>query len=290
MIRTIHLYGRLVKFSHTVFAMPFALSAVVLAHHSHHVVTVKTLLWVVLAMVGARSAAMGFNRWADLRYDRLNPRTASRPSSTGAISARAILSLVILSSLFFLLCTYQLNPLCFTLAFPTLAILLSYSYTKRLTSWCHLYLGFAIGLAPIGAWIAVTGSWEGKILPLSLALLTYIAGFDILYACQDIEFDHRMSLHSLPLRLGVPRALLFSSLLHLVTVGCLAVVGLSFHLGSIYYFSLALISILLWWEHRMVSPQDLSKVPMAFFHINSAVSVAIFIGIGLDVLWRHYGS
>jgi 4-hydroxybenzoate polyprenyltransferase len=284
-IRAIYLFGRLIKFSHTVFAMPFALSSVVLAHVHARPVTGRTLFWILIAMVGARSAAMGFNRWADLHFDRLNPRTASRPSVTGAISPRAIILLVIGFSALFVLSAYKLGELCFWLSFPTLGVLFSYSYTKRFTAWSHIYLGLAIGLAPLGAWIGVTGSWDWRIVPLSLALLTYIAGFDILYACQDIDFDRQIGLYSLPVKLGVGKALLISSILHCLTFIFLAMLIPLFGLGRIYGFFLIVIGLLLIWEHRMVKPEDLSKVPVAFFHVNSVVSIALFAGVGLDVLY-----
>ena len=285
MIRAIYLFGRLIKFSHTVFAMPFALSSVVLAHVHARPVTGRTLFWILIAMVGARSAAMGFNRWADLHFDRLNPRTASRPSVTGAISSRAVFLLVIGFSALFVWSAYKLGELCFWLSFPTLGVLFSYSYTKRFTAWSHIYLGLAIGLAPLGAWIAVTGSWDWRIVPLSLALLTYIAGFDILYACQDIDFDRQIGLYSLPVKLGVGKALLISSILHCLTFIFLAMLIPLFGLGRIYGFFLIVIGLLLIWEHRMVKPEDLSKVPVAFFHMNSVVSIALFAGVGLDVLY-----
>jgi 4-hydroxybenzoate polyprenyltransferase len=284
-IRAIYLFGRLIKFSHTVFAMPFALSSVVLAHVHARPVTGRTLFWILIAMVGARSTAMGFNRWADLHFDRLNPRTASRPSVTGAISPRAIILLVIGFSALFVLSAYKLGELCFWLSFPTLGVLFSYSYTKRFTAWSHIYLGLAIGLAPLGAWIAVTGSWDWRIVPLSLALLTYIAGFDILYACQDIDFDRQIGLYSLPVKLGVGKALLISSILHCLTFIFLVMLIPLFGLGRIYGFFLIVIGLLLIWEHRMVKPEDLSKVPVAFFHVNSIVSIALFAGVGLDVLY-----
>lgn len=285
-VRTVYLFGRLIKFSHTIFAMPFALSAVVLAHVYARPITWRTLFWILVAMIGARSAAMGFNRWADLHYDRLNPRTSSRPSATGIISPKAIMMLVLCFSALFVFSAYMLGKICFWLSFPTLAVLLSYSYTKRFTAWSHLYLGFAIGLAPLGAWIAVTGEWSWRIAPLSVALVTYIAGFDILYACQDIDFDRTVGLHSLPVKLGVKKALMISSIIHVVTFLCLLSLLWLFDLGSVYKLFLAVIGLLLMWEHRMVKPEDLSKVPVAFFHVNSMVSIALFLGIGLDVLVR----
>ncbi len=283
MLKSIYTYGRLIKFSHTIFAMPFALSAVILAHKSYPV-TLKTLLWIILAMVSARSSAMGFNRWADIPFDRLNPRTASRPSVTGEISEKALLLLIVTSSLVFILSAYNLGKLCFILSFPTLGILFSYSYAKRFTSLSHLHLGFAIGLAPLGAWIAITGSLDGRIIVLSLALLTYIAGFDVLYACQDVEFDRTVGLYSLPSKVGIKKALVISAILHVITFICLIFLIPLFSLGSIYKLFLIPIGCLLMVEHIIVRPGDLTKIPMAFFHVNSIVSLLILIGIGLDVM------
>ncbi|SMC21308.1 4-hydroxybenzoate polyprenyltransferase [Desulfacinum hydrothermale DSM 13146] len=281
-IRSLHTYGRLIKFSHTIFALPFALSAALLAHRQTPL-TARTLLWIILAMAGARSAAMGFNRLVDRRFDALNPRTASRPSVTGEISVRAMGLLVLLSSALFVLSAAMLGDLCLKLSLPCLMVLFFYSYTKRFTAGSHLVLGFAIGLAPVGAWIAVTGSLDGRILLLSAALMTYIAGFDILYACQDVDFDTSAGLHSLPSRWGLTRALAFSSALHVLTVLALAAMGLAFHLGGLFFALLALISGLLLVEHRMVRPDRLEAIPVAFFHVNSVVSVLLFVAVWLDL-------
>ncbi len=276
-------YGRLIKFSHTIFALPFALAAALLAHR-HKPLTPATLFWIIVAMASARSAAMGFNRLVDRRFDRLNPRTANRPSVTGEISARALVLFVGLSSTIFVGSAAMLGRLCFMLSFPCLAVLFLYSYTKRFTASSHLFLGFAIGLAPVGAWIAVTGTLDGRILWLAAALMTYIAGFDILYACQDVEFDRRTGLHSLPARWGIRKALAVSSILHGVTAVCLVALGFAFHLGRVYGAILMAIFALLVLEHRLVRPDRLDKVNVAFFHVNSVVSVLIFLAVWLD--WR----
>ncbi|ROQ93458.1 UbiA-like polyprenyltransferase [Desulfosoma caldarium] len=283
-MRSLHTYAKLIKFSHTVFALPFALAAVTLAHMEKPL-TIPTLFWVVLAMVGARSAAMGFNRLVDVRFDRLNPRTANRPSVTGEISVQAMVGFVAGSSLVFLVSAAMLGPLCLKLALPCLAVLFGYSYTKRFTAASHMYLGAAIGLAPLGAWIAVTGSLDARILLLSAALMTYIAGFDILYACQDVDFDRSIGLYSLPSRWGIPRALRFSEALHATTVVCLLGLGLAFQRGRIFYLFLCVIAGLLVLEHWLVRPHRLNHIPIAFFHVNSLVSILLLAAVWLDVLW-----
>jgi len=280
-IAAIKTYGRLIKLSHTIFALPFALGAVVLGYHIWGFSWTK-LIWIICAMTFARSAAMGFNRWADIHYDRMNPRTSNRPSVTGQISPRALIVLVIISSALFVLSSFMLGKLCFALSFPVLGVLLFYSYTKRFTSLSHFYLGFAIGLAPAGGWIAATGIWDYRILWLSVALMTFIAGFDILYALQDIEFDKKAGLYSLPARYNAKTAFWVSSLLHAVMVLSLLGLGQAFRLTGFYWATVALIGILLFVEHWLVRPHDLSRINMAFFHVNSAISLLLFLGIFVD--------
>jgi len=282
LLTRIRTYGRLIKFSHTIFALPFALAAVLLAHR-HQPVSWATLAWIVLAMASARSAAMGFNRLADYEFDRRNPRTSDRPLTSGAIDRKSVLCFIFISSSVFVLSAAALGRLCFVLSVPVLLVLFFYSYTKRFTAFSHLVLGFGIGLAPIGAWIAVTGSLTPGIVLLSLALMTYIAGFDILYACQDIDFDRQSGLFSLPARWGASRALTASSLLHAATFLCLLAVTFAFSLGRVYLLFLALISLLLIIEHLLVRPDRLDRVNVAFFHVNSAISVLLFVGILADV-------
>lgn len=284
-LNRIRTYGRLIKFSHTIFALPFALAAVLLAHRQQPV-SLWTLGWIVLAMASARSAAMGFNRYVDYEYDRRNPRTATRPLVAGQISKASVLLLVSISSLLFLFSAGVLGPLCLLLAPPTLLILFCYSYTKRFTSFSHLVLGFAIGLAPVGAWVASTGAFDPRILPLALALMTYIAGFDILYACQDLEFDRSQHLFSFPACRGVAPALRCSSLLHVATFLLLLVIYVVFDMGRVYLALLAVISLLLVLEHKLVQPERLERVNLAFFHVNSAVSVLILVAVGLDTWMR----
>lgn len=271
-------YGRMIKFSHTIFALPFALSAVVMAWQQQTPVWDK-LLWILLAMVAARSAAMGFNRVVDADIDLKNKRTAVREIPSGALSKLQAVIFVCLSAALFVFAAWMLSDICFYLSFPVLFFLLFYSYTKRFTQYCHLYLGFAIGLAPAGAWVALTDSLSYGIVLLSLALMTYIAGFDILYACQDIDFDKKEKLYSLPSRLGAKKAMAVSSVIHVVTLILLFAMYWVFAMHPVFLIFLGIIAILLVVEHRLVKPDDLSHINIAFFHMNSIVSVLLFAGV-----------
>jgi 4-hydroxybenzoate polyprenyltransferase len=271
-------YSRMIKFSHTIFALPFALSAVVLVH-AVKPLGVKTVLWIVVAMAAARSAAMGFNRIADAKLDARNPRTAVREIPRGAISPTEAIFFTAISSLIFTLSAGALSPLCFWLSFPVLAFLFTYSYTKRFTWLAHLFLGFSIGISPMAVWVAATGEMPGAISVLSLALMTYIAGFDILYACQDVDFDRNQSLHSIPVYFGVEKAMTISTLLHTVSVLSLAGLFLLFPLNPVYLLFVLVIGILFIVEHRLVHPDDLSRIDVAFFNVNSVISVLVLAAI-----------
>jgi 4-hydroxybenzoate polyprenyltransferase len=275
----------MIKFSHTIFALPFALSAVVLAWQTHPF-SGWDLGWILVAMVGARSAAMGVNRIADAAIDGKNPRTAIREIPSGVLSVKEAVVFVILSSGVFVLAAAMLSPLCFLLSFPVLGALFLYSYTKRFTRYCHLYLGFAISLAPVGAWIAVTGSMSPGVVFLAAGLWTYIAGFDILYACQDIDFDREQGLNSLPVHLGPKAAMAVSSVLHFMTMGFLLAMFFAFGMHPVFLVFLAGIGIALVVEHRLVNPDDLSRINLAFFHMNSIVSVALLAGVLTEVFFR----
>ena len=268
----------MIKFSHTIFALPFALSAVVLAWQSH-TPSFWDLIWIVTAMVGGRSAAMGFNRIVDAAIDAENPRTAIREIPSGVLSRREAIGFVAVSALVFVGAAAMLSPLCFFLSFPVLFALCFYSYTKRFTRYCHLYLGFAIALAPIGAWIAITDSLSPGVVFLSASLWTYIGGFDILYACQDIDFDREQGLHSLPASLGAANAMKVSALLHLMTMGFFTAMFFAFGMHPVFLIFLGIIGILLVVEHRLVNPRDLSRIDMAFFHMNSIISVVLLMGV-----------
>ncbi len=278
MFAKIRTYGRLIKFSHTVFALPFALAAVLLANR-HYPVSLWTFALIMIAMTSARSAAMGFNRFADYHYDRLNPRTANRPHVTGQVDLLSVVVLISLSAAVFVGTAALLGRLCLIMSVPVLVVLFLYSYTKRFTSLSHLVLGFGIGLAPAGTWVAVSGKLEWKIFLLSFALMTYIAGFDILYSCQDIEFDRKHNLLSLPACMGVAKALIFSTGLHSLTLIFLLLVYFAFDLGRIYLLFLLVISVLIFAEHKLVRPDCLDKINVAFFHLNSAISILLFLGV-----------
>ena len=278
-------YGKMIKFSHTIFALPFALSAVVLAWQTH-ASSFWDLLWILVAMVAARSAAMGFNRIVDAGIDGKNPRTAIREIPAGILSQKEALFFVGLSGLVFLGAAAMLSPLCFYLAFPVLLALCFYSYTKRFTQYCHLYLGFAISLAPIGAWVAVTGSLSWGVICLAASLWTYIAGFDILYACQDIDFDREQGLFSLPAKLGPQKAMQISFLLHFLTMGFFLAMFFTFKMHPAFLGFLGVIGGLLIVEHRLVRPNDLTQINLAFFQMNSIVSVVLFLGVLAEVALR----
>jgi 4-hydroxybenzoate polyprenyltransferase len=278
-------YGKMIKFSHTIFALPFALSAVVLAWQTH-VPSFWDLVWILLAMVGARSAAMGFNRIVDASIDKKNPRTAIREIPAGILSQKEAAVFVLISSVIFIGAAALLSPLCFMLSFPVLFALFFYSYTKRFTKYCHLYLGFAIALAPVGAWVAITNGLSLGIIFLSLGLWAYIAGFDILYACQDIDFDREQGLFSLPSKIGPGKAMMISSLLHILTMAFFLAMYLSFHMHPVFLIFLAGIAALLIIEHKLVKPDDLTHIDLAFFHINSVISLTLFIGVLVEGFFR----
>lgn len=278
LLSKITVYGRMIKFSHTIFALPFALSAVILAARDHRI-TFGSIVFILLAMVGARSAAMGFNRLADARLDAKNPRTQKREIPAGVLTEKSTAQFIAISSLLFIFSAAMLGPLCFYLSFPVLALLFGYSYTKRFTVLCHLYLGFVISLSPMGAWVALTDSLSWGITFLSLALLTNIAGFDILYACQDLDFDKEEGLYSIPAHFGVHKALMLSSALHIGTFCFFLMFHLAFSMGWFFFLVLMACGVLLVIEHRLVKPDDLSNVNIAFFHINSILSVVLLAGI-----------
>ncbi|MCK5312239.1 MAG: putative 4-hydroxybenzoate polyprenyltransferase [Desulfobacteraceae bacterium] len=278
------IYGRMIKFTHTIFALPFALSAMVLAWQKHEFIF-SDLIFILIAMVAARSAAMGFNRIVDAEIDKKNERTAIREIPSGILKKNEAVLFVVLSSIGFIFSAFMLGKICFYLSFPALGFLFLYSFTKRFTKYCHIYLGFAIGLAPIGAWIAITNSISINIIFLSLALMTYIAGFDILYSCQDIEFDKIQGLFSLPVKFGAKKAMLAAKILHVFTIFFLILMQLFFKMHSVFYIFLGIISILLIIEHMLVKPDDLKHINIAFFHMNSLVSIVLFAGVIVEVLF-----
>ncbi|MFM9007275.1 MAG: UbiA-like polyprenyltransferase [Bacteroidota bacterium] len=271
--------------SHTLIALPFAATRSILAiRQTPEALSISLATKVLLCMVFARSAAMSFNRWADRNIDAQNPRTAIREIPSGLIASNAALTFCILNCIAFVITTWFINPLCFYLSFVALAVVLGYSYTKRFTSLCHLVLGLGLGLAPVGAWLAVTGSFHPAALYLAAAVLCWVGGFDVIYALQDSEFDRNNGLHSLPSRLGNRKALGISRSLHIASSLFLLSAGLQAGLGWVYYLGCGVFILLLISQHRLVKPNDLSKVNMAFFTFNGLASILFFLFTLLDVV------
>jgi 4-hydroxybenzoate polyprenyltransferase len=277
-------FGRMVKFSHTIFAMPFALAAAAIAARDHGI-TVGRVAAIVLAMVGARTAAMGFNRIVDRHIDARNPRTATRELPTGQVGLGAAVALTLISIALFVASAAWLGPLCLALSPVALALVLGYSYTKRFTWLCHLFLGVAIAAGPGGAWIAVTGNISAPALWLMAAVATWIGGFDILYSLADRDFDRDEGLFSIPARFGIGGALAISIALHVITVAALFGLGRAAHLGGIYFAGAGIITALLIWEHAILRPTDLSRLNKAFFDLNGYVSLAFLVATVADC-WR----
>jgi len=268
-------FGRMIKFSHSIFALPFALAAFVLATRREGFDAEK-LLWVVVAMVAARSAAMGFNRWLDADIDARNPRTEKREIPAGVLSRSQVLLFVAVSSAALILAASQLNPLCLALSPLALAIVFGYSFTKRFTMLSHAVLGLSLAIAPVGAWLAVRGEFDLTPIPIGLAVLFWVGGFDILYSCQDVEFDRSQSLHSVPARLGIPKALILARLAHVFSLGCLLMLPAIEPLHWSYLAGVLLIAVLFIYEHSLVKPDDLSRIDAAFFTVNGWIGVLYF--------------
>lgn len=278
MIKNIEKYLSLVKFSHTIFALPFAAIGYTMAiTKTGQAFSWSLALKVVLCMVFARSAAMAFNRWADRSIDKKNPRTTVREIPSGQISSSAAFLFVIINCLAFIVTTYFINQACFYLSFVALAVVLGYSYTKRFTSLCHLVLGLGLSLAPIGAWIAVTGEFAALPLFFSGAVLCWVSGFDIIYALQDEQFDRAHQLHSIPSLLGTNKALLLSRLLHIISSLFLLRAGFYGMFNVLYFVGWAVFTGLLIYQHRLVKPGDLSKVNLAFFTTNGIASITFAV-------------
>jgi 4-hydroxybenzoate polyprenyltransferase len=275
-------YGRMIRFSHSVFALPFAMTSVALAAQAGGI-TGRQVFWIVVGMVSARSAAMGFNRLADQGIDARNPRTASRELPRGVLSRREVWAFVSVSVAVFVLAAARLHPLCLALSPVALAIVLGYSYTKRFTAASPLVLGLSLALAPVGAWLAIRGRFETVPLVLGLAVVLWVAGFDTIYACQDVEIDRREGLRSIPASLGVPRALAVARTLHVMAVAVLLGLYWLFPLHWVYLAGMAAVAALLAYEHTLVRPDDLSRVMQAF-NLNGWVSVGYF-GFTAAAVW-----
>ena len=279
----------MIKFEHSVFALPFALTGALLAARAsrHGWPTLRQVLWIVVAMVAARSAAMTINRIVDLRYDRENPRTSKRALATGELSVSFAWLFTGAAVAMFLLAAWQLNWLSLELAPIALAVVFFYSFTKRFTNWSHVFLGFALGISPVAAWIAVTGGLDLRILILCAAVTLWVGGFDVLYACQDVDYDQRAGLFSVPKRFGIARALLIARTMHVGVVGLLALLAASFSLPWPAWVGIAIVAALLAYEHSLVKADDLSRLDAAFFAVNGYISLLFLLFWGAaTAVWR----
>jgi 4-hydroxybenzoate polyprenyltransferase len=272
----------MIKWEHSIFALPFALTATILA--AGGLPPLLTVLWILVAMVAARSCAMAFNRWADAELDAANPRTRMRAIPAGQLSRGFVLGFTILCAALFVIASAALNRLTLYLSPVVLIVLLSYSYMKRFTRWSHLVLGLALGLAPSAAWIAVRGSLDPRILVLTATVMLWVGGFDVLYACQDYEHDRGAGLHSLPQAIGIPNAFRIAQLMHLLMLALLVWFGLLFHFGAVGWIGIAAVGLLLAYEHSLVSPRDLRRLNAAFFTMNGVIAIVFFTFVAVD-LW-----
>jgi 4-hydroxybenzoate polyprenyltransferase len=279
----------MIKFEHSVFALPFALVGALLAARAtaHGWPSLRQTFWIVVAMVAARTAAMTVNRIVDLRYDKENPRTKTRALATGALSVSFAWTFTLAAVALFTVAAWQLNPLALQLAPLALAILFFYSYTKRFTNWSHLFLGFALGISPAAAWIAVTGSLDWRMLILCAAVTLWVGGFDVLYACQDVQFDAQAGLFSVPKRFGIASALVISRFLHVGVVLLLSWLAASFGLPWPAWAGIAVVAALLGYEHSLVSANDLSKLNAAFFAVNGYISMLFLLFWGAAAAVWH---
>ena len=274
----------MIKWEHSVLTLPFGLTGAIIA--ARGIPPAGKLLWIAVALVAARSAAMAFNRLADASLDAANPRTAMRALPKGLLSRRFVAAFVVVSCGIFILAAGQLNRLALYLSPVALAVLLLYSYTKRFTRWSHVVLGFAMGLAPTGGWVAVRGSLDPRILVLTAAVTFWGAGFDVLYACQDFDFDRHAGLHSVPRYFGIARSLWIARFFHLITLSLLVWLVILFQLGPVAIAGVVAVAVLLAYEHSLVSPGDLSKLNAAFFTMNGVISVIFLAFVLADELMR----
>jgi 4-hydroxybenzoate polyprenyltransferase len=275
----------MIKWEHSIFALPFALCGAMLA--AGGLPAAHQLAWIVVAMVSARSAAMAFNRVADASIDAANPRTQTRALPAGTLTPSFVTTFVMASCAIFILAASQLNRLSFILSPVALAVILFYSYTKRFTRWSHLVLGFSLGIAPAAAWTAIRGALDPRILLLTAAVTFWVGGFDVLYACQDYDFDRQSGLHSIPRHLGIRGALVVARLFHGIMLLLLIALLLAFGLGKLAIVGVVAVALLLAYEHSLVHPTDLSKLNAAFFTMNGVISVVFFVFIAADLLLRR---
>jgi 4-hydroxybenzoate polyprenyltransferase len=271
----------MIKWEHSIFALPFALTGAILA--AHGLPAIRTLCWIVVAMITARSAAMAFNRWADAGLDAANPRTVTRAIPAGLLSRGFVLAFTLFMVAVFVFAASQLNWLTLELSPIVLLVLLGYSYMKRLTRWTHIVLGLALGIAPSAAWIAVRGSLDPRIVVLTAVVTCWVAGFDILYACQDMEHDRAAGLFSIPQSVGLTAAFWIARLLHLTVVGLLIWFSMLFHFGLPGQIGIAVVAMLLLYEHMLVSPGDLRKLNAAFFTMNGVIATVFLVFVAADI-------
>jgi len=279
----------MIKFEHSVFALPFALTGALLAARAtrHGWPSLSQILWIVVAMVAARSAAMTMNRIADIRYDRENPRTKQRALPTGALSLQFAWLFTLVAVAIFFVAAWRLNPLALKLAPLAIAILFFYSFTKRFTSWSHLFLGFALGISPAAAWIAITGGLDARMLILCAAVTLWVGGFDVLYACQDIDYDRSAGLFSVPKKFGIAKALRVARGMHIGVIALLGWLAFSFGLPWPAWAGIAVVASLLAYEHSLVKADDLSKLDAAFFTVNGYISMLFLVFWGAAAaVWR----
>ena len=287
LLRSVAVTLEMIKWEHSIFALPFALTAAVLAADGWP--RPMQLVWIVVCMVTARTAAMAFNRWADATLDAANPRTAMRAIPAGTLTRSFVGGFTVLSSVLFVLAAAQLNRLTLLLSPAALLVVLLYSYTKRWTRWSHVVLGLALGIAPAAAWIAVRGSLDPRILVLTCAVLFWVAGFDVIYSCQDADHDRAAGLHSVPATLGIPAAFAVARTMHVLMLGLLLWLVHLFALGGLGWATVALVAALLAYEHSLIRPGDLSRMNAAFFTLNGVISVLFFAAMATALLvGRHH--
>ena len=285
LLHNTHITLQMIKWEHSIFALPFALTAAILAASGWP--SFHALFWIVVCMVSARSAAMAFNRYVDAELDAANPRTASRALPAGHLSRGFVAAFTVMAAAIFIFGAGMLNRLTLFLSPLALLVVLLYSYMKRLTRWSHLVLGLALGIAPAAAWIGVRGSLDPRILLLTAIVLLWVGGFDVLYACQDYEHDLRAGLHSVPAAFGLEGAFWIARAMHGITAILLFVFARSFGLGAIALSGMGLVAVLLAYEHSIIRPHDLRRMNAAFFTLNGMISVVFFVGVAAQVIFRH---
>ena len=281
-MRKLKIILEMIKFEHTVFALPFAVMSAFIA--ARGLPSVDKLGWILVAMVGARSCAMAFNRLADAELDSRNPRTSMRAIPAGLITKSAVWIFTLISAGLLVFAAWRLNPLAFALSPIAIAVIMGYSYTKRFTALSHFWLGLALSISPVGAWIAINGRFDWTPIVLCLVVLLWTAGFDIIYACQDVNFDRKHGLHSIPAKIGIRWALWLSSALHIIAVLLLFSIPHLVELGTFYYIGVGVVLLIFIYEHAIVKPTDLSRVNLAFFTLNGTISLVLMVLSIADIL------